>query len=220
MPLANSNGVPTPPAKVVGTPLRTGLVLAPSGVVLPSASYGPVRHRPRNGPSSHWSKGSTGGTLVARQAGQVLLALDGVAAAATGRPVFGQRPGSPSTSSTSTRSRPSMTFTPGCSIWATDLTSTSMPTLSITCCPTFPPRHRAGRQGGGGHRPASSCRTRRAGHHGSNRSGKENDNDTYRDFYRFTGLRLKTLGCGLLRLDHSARTQAKDSGSQRQGRRR
>ncbi len=39
-------------------------------------------------------------------------------------------------------------------------------------------------------------------------SGKENDADTYRAFYRFTGQRLKANGVGLLRLDHMGKDAA------------
>jgi hypothetical protein len=35
--------------------------------------------------------------------------------------------------------------------------------------------------------------------------GEENQADTYRDFYRYTGLRLKALDVALLRLDHSGK---------------
>ncbi len=36
-------------------------------------------------------------------------------------------------------------------------------------------------------------------------SGDENSADTYRDFYRFTGSRLKQMGVALLRLDHQGK---------------
>jgi hypothetical protein len=39
-------------------------------------------------------------------------------------------------------------------------------------------------------------------------SGNENDADTYRDFYRFTGRQLKAAGIGVLRLDHQGKDAA------------
>jgi len=38
--------------------------------------------------------------------------------------------------------------------------------------------------------------------------GNENDADTYRDFYRFTGRQLKAAGIGVLRLDHQGKDAA------------
>lgn len=38
--------------------------------------------------------------------------------------------------------------------------------------------------------------------------GEENSSDTYRDFYRFTGRRLKAAGIALLRLDHEGKDGA------------
>ncbi len=38
--------------------------------------------------------------------------------------------------------------------------------------------------------------------------GGENDSDTYRDFYRHTGRRLKAMGVALARLDHAGKSDA------------
>jgi len=49
-------------------------------------------------------------------------------------------------------------------------------------------------------------------------AGEENDADTYRDFYRHTGLHLKARGVGLLRLDHAGKnTEQGQRGSSAKG---
>lgn len=50
-------------------------------------------------------------------------------------------------------------------------------------------------------------------------TGKENENDPIRDFYRFTGMRLKSLGCALWRLDHAGKdpTVGQRGGSEKSG---
>lgn len=49
-------------------------------------------------------------------------------------------------------------------------------------------------------------------------AGEENDADTYRDFYRHTGLHLKARGIGLLRLDHAGKnTEQGQRGSSAKG---
>lgn len=39
--------------------------------------------------------------------------------------------------------------------------------------------------------------------------GEENDNDTWNDFYKYTGLRLKQAGVALMRLDHTGKDETK-----------
>jgi hypothetical protein len=49
-------------------------------------------------------------------------------------------------------------------------------------------------------------------------AGEENDADTYRAFYRHTGLALKARGVGLLRLDHAGKnTEQGQRGSSAKG---
>jgi hypothetical protein len=40
-------------------------------------------------------------------------------------------------------------------------------------------------------------------------NGGENDSDTYRGFYRYTGSRLRPMGCSLVRLDHGGKDRTK-----------
>jgi hypothetical protein len=208
--LANSNGAPTSLSAGVEAPSENS-EKSTTGDIL----RGRVIFRQlwtREAPTEEWTlkplvpKGRQVALWSPAKEGKSLLALDGVAAAATGRPVFGQPPGSPITVIYFDQEQTvddlharliDMGYGPD-----TDLDAHLVYYL-LSDLPALDTEK-------GGQVVEELVRL-----HGADLAvldtmarivrGKENDNDTYRDFYRCTGLRLKTLGCSLLRLDHAGK---------------
>ena len=207
MPLTNTKGVPTPPAKVVGTPSQNG---TRSSTLRGRVTFSELWARET--PTEEWTikplvpRGRQVALWSPPKEGKSLLVLDGVAAAATGRSVFGQRPGEPinvvyfdqeQTLDDLQARLLDMGYGPDIDLDAhlVYYLLSDLPSLDTEqggkVVEDIVRRHRA-------ELVVLDTMARIV-------RGKENDNDTYRDFYRFTGLRLKTLGCGLLRLDHSGK---------------
>ncbi|MGO9963639.1 MAG: AAA family ATPase [Acidimicrobiales bacterium] len=163
-------------------------------------------------PSEDWvakpiiAAGRQTGIWSPAKAGKSLLVLDGVVALATGRPVFGQRPVDPvvvlyfdmeMTNDDLFERLTSMGYGPDDAL-KDHLVYYQLSNLPMLDTP----------EGG-------DVVAQLVAQHGAGVvvldtmarivNGGENEADTYRRFYNYTGKRLKELGCPLLRLDHGGK---------------